>query len=71
MVGPVVAELADEYKGRAKVAKLNTDEATDIASRYGIRSIPTLLFFKNGEMVQQLVGAYPKGKIAEKLEAAL
>lgn len=71
MVGPVVAELADEYKGRAKVAKLNTDEATDIASRYGIRSIPTLLFFKNGEMVQQLVGAYPKGKIAEKLQAAL
>ncbi|HEX2612616.1 MAG TPA: thioredoxin [Fibrobacteria bacterium] len=71
MVGPVVAELADEYKGRAKVAKLNTDEATDIASRYGIRSIPTLLFFKNGEMVQQLVGAYPKGKIAEKLDAAL
>jgi thioredoxin 1 len=71
MVGPVVEQLASEYEGRAKVGKLNTDEASDIASRYGIRSIPTLLFFKNGEMVQQLVGAYPKGKIAEKLEAAL
>lgn len=71
MVGPVVEQLAEEYDGRAKVAKLNTDEAGDIASRYGIRSIPTLLFFKNGEMVQQLVGAYPKGKIAEKLDASL
>ena len=71
MVGPVVEQIADEYDGRAKVAKLNTDEAGEIASRYGIRSIPTLLFFKNGEMVQQLVGAYPKGKITEKLDAAL
>jgi thioredoxin 1 len=71
MVGPVVEQIATEYVGRAKVAKLNTDEASDIASRYGIRSIPTLLFFKNGEMVQQLVGAYPKGKITEKLDAAL
>ena len=71
MVGPVVEQIAEEYDGRAKVAKLNTDEAGEIASRYGIRSIPTLLFFKNGEMVQQLVGAYPKGKITEKLDAAL
>jgi thioredoxin 1 len=71
MVGPVVEQLATEYEGRAKVGKLNTDDASDIASRYGIRSIPTLLFFKNGEMVQQLVGAYPKGKIAEKLDASL
>ena len=70
MVGPVIEELAKEYSN-VQFAKLNTDEASDIASRYGIRSIPTLLFFKNGEMVQQLVGAYPKGKIAEKLEAAL
>lgn len=71
MVGPVVEELAKEYKGKAKVGKLNTDDAPDIASRYGIRSIPTLLFFKNGAVVQQLVGAYPKGKISEKLESAL
>lgn len=71
MVGPVVEELAKEYKGKAKVGKLNTDDAPDIASRFGIRSIPTLLFFKNGAVVQQLVGAYPKGKISEKLESAL
>ena len=71
MVGPVVEELAKEYHGKAKVGKLNTDEAQDIASKFGIRSIPTLLFFKNGAVVQQLVGAYPKSKISEKLESAL
>ncbi len=71
MVGPVVEEIAKEYQGKAKVGKLNTDEASDIASKFGIRSIPTLLFFKNGAVVQQLVGAYPKSKISEKLESAL
>ena len=71
MVGPVVEEIAKEYQGKAKVAKLNTDEAGEIASRFGIRSIPTIMFFKDGQMVDQLVGAYPKGKIAEKLDAAL
>ena len=71
MVAPIVEELAKEYEGKAKVAKLNTDEAPDIAGRYGIRSIPTMMFFKNGEMVQQMVGAYPKSKIVEKLAAAL
>jgi thioredoxin 1 len=71
MVGPVVEEIAKEYQGKAKVGKLNTDEASDIASKFGIRSIPTLLFFKNGAVVQQLVGAYPKNKISEKLESAL
>ena len=71
MVGPVVEELAKEYVGKAKVAKLNTDDAPDIASKFGIRSIPTLLFFKDGSVVQQLVGAYPKSKINEKLQSAL
>jgi thioredoxin 1 len=71
MVAPIVDELAEAYQGRVKVAKLNTDEAPDIAGRFGIRSIPTMLFFKNGEMVQQLVGAYPKSKIVEKLDATL
>jgi thioredoxin 1 len=71
MVGPVVEELAKEYQGKAKVAKLNTDDAPDIASKFGIRSIPTLLFFKDGSVVQQLVGAYPKTKINEKLQSAL
>ncbi len=71
MVAPIVEELAQTYQGRAKVAKLNTDEAPDIAGRFGIRSIPTMMFFKNGKEVQQLVGAYPKSKIVEKLDAAL
>jgi thioredoxin 1 len=71
MVGPVVEEVAKEYQGKAKVAKLNTDDAQDIASRFGIRSIPTLLFFKNGAVVQQMVGAYPKSKITEKLESVM
>jgi thioredoxin 1 len=71
MVAPIVEELSGTYQGRVKVAKLNTDEAPDIAGRYGIRSIPTMLFFKNGAVVQQLVGAYPKSKIVEKLEASL
>ena len=71
MVAPIVDELAKEYQGKAKIAKLNTDEAPDIAGRYGIRSIPTMLFFKNGQVVQQLVGAYPKTKIVEKLQGAL
>ena len=71
MIAPIVEELAGIYQGKVKVAKLNTDEAPDIAGRFGIRSIPTMMFFKNGEVVQQLVGAYPKSKIVEKLEAAL
>jgi thioredoxin 1 len=71
MVAPIVEELAKEYQGKAKIAKLNTDEAPDIAGRYGIRSIPTMLFFKNGQVVQTLVGAYPKTKIAEKLLGVL
>ena len=71
MIAPIVEELAGVYQGKAKIAKLNTDDAPDIAGRFGIRSIPTMMFFKNGEVVQQLVGAYPKSKIVEKLEAAL
>jgi thioredoxin 1 len=71
MVSPIVEDVAKDYVGKAKVAKLNTDDAPDIAGRYGIRSIPTLLFFKKGELVQQLVGAYPKPKIVEKLDASL
>ena len=71
MVAPIVEELAKEYQGKVKVAKLNTDEAPDIAGRYGIRSIPTMMFFKNGTQVAQLVGAYPKSKIVEKLSASL
>lgn len=71
MVAPVVAEIADEYEGRLKVGKLNTDEEPEIAVRYGIMSIPTLMIFKNGEVVDQIIGAVPKEYIAEKLEQIL
>ncbi len=71
VVSPIVEEVAKDYNGKVKVGKLNTDDAPDIASRYGIRSIPTLMYFKNGAVVQQLVGAYPKSKIVEKLSAAM
>ena len=60
MVAPAVREIAEEYKGRLKVCKLNVDEAPDAASRYGIMSIPTLAVFKDGEVADKIVGALPK-----------
>ena len=71
MVGPIVEELAGEYQGKVRVGKLNTDEAPNIAAKFGIRSIPTLMIFKGGQVADQLVGAYPKSKISEKLDAAI
>ena len=69
VIAPVVEELASDFQGRAKVGKLDVDDNATLASRYGVRSIPTLLFFKNGEVVDQLVGAVPRATIAEKLNA--
>ncbi len=66
-VGPVVAELADEYAGKVKVAKLNVEDNKDVAVRYGVRGIPTLMLFKDGQVVDQIVGAVPKGRIKELL----
>ena len=63
MVGPIVKELSEEYSGKLNVGKLNTDESPVIAERYGIRSIPTLMVFKNGKVVEQLVGALPKSQL--------
>ncbi len=71
MVAPVVSEIAEEYKGKLKVGKLNTDEEPEIAVRYGIMSIPTLMIFKNGEVVDQIIGAVPKEYLVEKLQQVL
>ena len=70
-IAPIVQELSSEYEGRAKVGKLDVDEAQQTAAEFGIRSIPTLLIFKGGKVADQLIGAVPKGQITEKLEAAL
>jgi len=71
MIAPTVEELAKEYSGRVKVAKLNTDENPDIASRYKIMGIPTIMFFKAGQKVDQVVGAVPKPQLKAKLDALL
>ena len=69
MIGPVVEELANDYEGKAVVGKLNVDENPDVTARFGIRSIPTLLVFKGGQIVDRQVGAVPKSVLAQKLEA--
>jgi thioredoxin 1 len=68
MVAPIIEELASEYDGKMKVGKLNTDDNIEISSKYGIRGIPTMGIFKNGEMVDALVGAVPKSMIEDKLK---
>ena len=70
-IAPVVEEIAAEYEGKAVVGKCNVDECEDVPVKYGIMSIPTLLFFKNGELVDRLVGAAPKASIAAKINALL
>jgi thioredoxin 1 len=71
MIGPLVEELANEYAGKAVIGKLNVDENPGVASKYGIRSIPTLLVFKGGEVVDKIVGAVPKNMLAQKIDAQL
>jgi len=71
MIAPVVEELAEDFEGKATIAKVNTDEEQDIAVKYGIRSIPSILFFKNGEVVDQMVGAASKDAFADKINALL
>lgn len=68
MVAPVVEELSDDYDGKVKFVKLNTDENPVVAGKYGIRSIPTLLIFKGGEAVGQVVGFRPKSDLAKHLD---
>ena len=69
MVSPAVEEIANQYDGKIKVGKLNVDEAPVIASRYSIMSIPTLMIFKGGEVVDRIIGAVPKEHIEEKVKA--
>ncbi|QWU79586.1 thioredoxin [Campylobacter novaezeelandiae] len=71
MLSPVIDELANDFEGKAKICKVNTDEQGDLAAEYGVRSIPTLIFFKNGEVIDQLVGAQSKQAIADKINSLL
>ncbi|MBN1104792.1 MAG: thioredoxin TrxC [Deltaproteobacteria bacterium] len=71
MVAPILDQLATEYAGRVKIAKLNVDENPGTASQYGIRSIPTMLFFKGGKLLDKVIGALPKAEIERRLHAIL
>jgi thioredoxin 1 len=71
MVGPIISELAGEYDGKVVVGKCDVEENEDLAVEYGIRNIPTILFFKNGQVVDKIVGAQAKARIQEKFEALL
>ena len=71
MVAPILDELANEYAGKLRVMKLNTDENPEIAGRYQVMSIPTILFFKNGLAVEKLVGARPKRQFKEVIDSLL
>lgn len=71
MVGPIVDELAGEYEGQAKVGKVNVDHNPEVSVKYGIRSIPALLIFKDGQVVDQIIGVVPKVHIKKQLDAQL
>jgi thioredoxin 1 len=70
-LGPIIDEMAAEYEGRAIIGKVDVDAAPGIASKYGVRNIPTVIFVKNGELVDKQVGAVPKSTLVAKLEAIL
>lgn len=71
MVGPIIEEIAEEYEGKAVVGKLDVDNHQEFAAKYGVRNIPTVMVFKNGEMVARQVGAAPKTTYTKALEEAL
>ena len=71
MVGPIIEELAAEYEGKAIIGKVDVDNNNEISAKYGIRNIPTILFLKNGEVMDKQVGAVQKAVLAEKLEKLL
>jgi thioredoxin 1 len=71
MIGPVVEELHGEYEGRAVIGKVNVDHNSEVATKFQVRSIPTILFIKNGQVVDRSVGAVPKATLSSKLDAIL
>ena len=71
MIAPVIDELAVEFEGIAKICKVNTEEQGELSSQYGVRSIPTILIFKDGEIVDQMIGATSKAILEEKINAQL
>lgn len=71
MIAPVIEELAADFEGKANICKVNTDEEQDLAVKYGIRSIPTIIFMKNGEVVDQLIGATSKQALTDKINSLL
>jgi len=71
MVAPLIEELAKDYQGRLKVGKLNVDEEREIALKYSIRSIPTLILFREGKPAEQIIGALPKSALKSKIEGVL
>ncbi|CAG0969722.1 MAG: thioredoxin [Bacteroidetes bacterium] len=71
MVGPIVEELAKEYEGKAVIGKVDVDNNPGVSARFGIRNIPTILFIKNGEVVDKQVGAVPKNVLAGKLDSIM
>ncbi len=71
MIAPAVHDLAVEYDGKLQVAKLDVDASPNVAMKYGVRSIPALIFFKGGEPVDQIVGAVPKGALKKKIDSVL
>ena len=71
MIAPAIDQLAEEFENKAKICKVNTEEEPDLTNEYQVRSIPTILFFKNGEIVDQMIGATTKAKLEEKLNSLL
>ena len=71
MIGPIVHELSDEYNGRAVFGKVDVDSNFGVATKYGIKNIPTILFFKNGQIVDKQIGTVPKKTLAEKIQKLL
>jgi thioredoxin 1 len=71
MIGPIVEELAGDYDGKAVIGKVDVDTNPEVSAKFGIRSIPTLLVFKNGEVVDKQIGAVPKNVLAQKLDAQM